>query len=292
MSGFSAGWLGLRSAADRRARSRGLLSVLPRKYPAIIDLGAGTGANLRWLAPELAPVQRWTLVDNDSALLEIALSATRAWAEQLGYEVKVVQASGRHLSINGDRLDATVRTLALDLSKNAGALDMPAGGLVTASALFDLVSESWLSRLVARIAESGSSILWALNYDGRVSLDPSLSDDAGMLALLNRHQLTDKGFGPALGPGAWLVAQGLLEQSGLDVTIVDSSWHCDAADGELIQAFINGWAEAAVDIAPTDRVSIQQWCKQRLALAAEGKLRLTVGHRDLAARARGAEDRN
>ena len=34
----------------------------------IIDLGAGTGANQRWLAPRLRFVQRWIHLDHDPAI--------------------------------------------------------------------------------------------------------------------------------------------------------------------------------------------------------------------------------
>jgi spermidine synthase len=51
-----------------------LLEVLARwAIPAgrlrVVDLGAGTGANLRRLAPLLGSGQRWTLVELDPALV-------------------------------------------------------------------------------------------------------------------------------------------------------------------------------------------------------------------------------
>ena len=45
-------------------------------------------------------------------------------------------------------------------------------------------------------------MLFALNYDGRIKCAPGDPDDAAIVALVNRHQRTDKGFGPALGPDA------------------------------------------------------------------------------------------
>jgi len=280
MSGFSAIWLAQRETADARARSRELVGTLPRKFSEIVDLGAGTGANFRWLAPQLDSGQHWTLIDNDSKLLVAARKATRVWAKSSG-----CRASGRgnKLSITDSGFDCTIKTQQLDLSKNLSELELPANSLVTASALFDLVSKAWLEKLVTRLAASGASVLWTLSYDGRVMIDPALDDDNTIIALLNRHQLTDKGFGPALGPDAWLVAQSLLEHAGFNVRVVDSSWNCGSKDKDLLKTLIEGWTEAAMAVSPADKAVIEKWSEHRLKKAAAGKLQVSVGHRDLAA---------
>lgn len=280
MSRFSSDWLALREAADSRARSRELVASLPEQASVVFDLGAGTGSNLRWLAPQFGHDQHWTLIDNDKRLFVAARKALRAWAKSRDLKAK---GRGNSLVISGDALDCSIEMRELDLAVRLGDLDLPAGCLVTASALLDLVSQSWLEGLVALIAASKASVLWSIIYDGSVLIDPPLEDDAKIIGLLNRHQLTDKGFGPALGPDAWLVARSLLEQSGCSVRAVDSSWHLGANDGALLQVLITGWAEAAISMAPTDEASIRQWCQQRLEQARRRKLEVSVGHRDIAA---------
>ena len=92
----------------------------------------------------------------------------------------------------------------------ADGLAVVAGqNLVTASALLDLVSESWLAGLVRRCADNACGAYFALTYDGevqwmtesaagwRIDDDP---DDGLVRDAVNRHQRSDKGFGPALGP--------------------------------------------------------------------------------------------
>ncbi len=56
MSGFSADWLALRAGADARARDTGLAERLKSHFAGrsalrVLDLGTGTGANLRATAP-------------------------------------------------------------------------------------------------------------------------------------------------------------------------------------------------------------------------------------------------
>jgi trans-aconitate methyltransferase len=70
-------WLVLREPADARARSSELVELLRPRLPAagplvIHDLGAGTGAMARWLAPQLRTPQHWVLHDRDTSLLELA----------------------------------------------------------------------------------------------------------------------------------------------------------------------------------------------------------------------------
>lgn len=289
MSGFTSQWLALREPADARSRSVELVAALPAPSSAIIDLGAGTGANLRWLAPQLDYAQDWTLVDKDDELLASARTATRAWSEALGYRI---HGQGDSCTITGRGFDCRVRTLELDLFGNLDDLELPAGCLVTASALLDLVSNSWLAKLVAGIASSRASVLWALSYDGSVTIDPACEHDPLIVEWVNRHQRTDKGFGPALGPDAWLVARSQLELAGHEVLVKDSSWRCLPEDRVLVGALIAGWADAASAIVPSEKSVIRRWRKQRLEQAANGELEVTVGHRDLLARPRAVPGRS
>lgn len=280
MSGFSADWLAIREAADGEARSTELVATLPRKFPAIIDLGAGTGSNLRWLSTRLDSGQHWFLVEKDKKLLTVARKSIRAWANSLGYKTR---GRGADLTIAADDFACMVKMRELDLSKELSQLDLPTHCLVTASALLDLVSRSWLEDLVARVAAAEASVLWALSYDGSVTIDPPHEHDEKVISLVNRHQLSDKGFGPALGPDAWLVARSLLEHAGLSVRVVQSRWQCGRDDRALLKLLIEGWAEAAIETSPDDAQLVKRWSQQRLSKTAKGELQVSVGHRDIAA---------
>lgn len=280
MSGFSEDWLASREAVDRRARSTDLVATLPRKFTSIVDLGAGTGSNLRWLSPQLDSGQFWTLIDNDKRLLIAARKAIRAWAKSAGYQAR---GRGADLTLAGTDFACQLKTRELDLNRQLSEVELPRHCLVTASALLDLVSRSWLEKLIERIAAAEGFVLWALSYDGSVTIDPRQDLDEEVISLVNRHQLSDKGFGPALGPDAWLVARSLLEQAGLNVRVVQSRWQCGRDDRALLKMLIEGWADAAIEINPDAARRIQRWRKQRVSQAAKGKLQVSVGHRDIAA---------
>ncbi|MDX1655553.1 MAG: methyltransferase type 12, partial [Candidatus Competibacteraceae bacterium] len=101
MSGFGEDWLTLREPADHRARSveldRQLLGWRRGQGAlGVMDLGSGTGSNLRHLAPRLEGVQHWRLVDHDSRLLEAVEAHTRPWALERGL---VLEREGEELGL-------------------------------------------------------------------------------------------------------------------------------------------------------------------------------------------------
>jgi hypothetical protein len=153
--------------------------------------------------------------------------------------------------------------------------------LVTAAALLDLVSESWLRELASRCRGRGAAVLFALSYDGRIQCSPSDPEDAGIRDLVNRHQRTDKGFGPALGPDAADAAERCLTSLGYQVQREPSDWVLAAESDQLQRQLVEGWADAAMAIAPERSASIRGWLARRLTHVAGGRSQLVVGHQDL-----------
>lgn len=264
MSGFAPAWLALREPVDAAARSlaltRRLAEVLPVSRPlSVLDLGAGTGSNARFLSPLFATKQQWLLVDHDAALLARALESSGV-----------------------DRSHCRIDVVEADLSRLAdfGGL-FAARDLVTASALLDLVSDTWLRRLADRCQGAGAVVLFALSYDGRIVCSPADSGDETIHALVNRHQHTDKGFGPALGPDATAFAAACFRQLGYDVSVASSDWRLTPAHGALQQQLVDGWAAAAVEVVPSEQATIAAWHRRRLEHIERGQSFLTVGHQDL-----------
>lgn len=314
MSEFSADWLQLREAADAQARAGHLLEVLDQaksvcqpgagdggnlkqRFTEILDLGAGTGANLRYLAPRLGPQQRWRCLDQDAALLSRLPVLTADWARRAGDQIIIGPEEFR---LAGPDWNVAVRTECCDLSTALGpqtpqeqqtktsmspvaALGLPAGGLVTGSALLDLVTEDWLASLIDHCQSGGCALLFALSYDGRARLTPERDGDQLILELVNQHQRGNKGFGPALGPTATDVAERLLAAAGYQYWSANSDWRLGPKQPQLQQALIAGWLEAACEIAPQSRPELLDWYRTRQAQIEIGVLQIQVGHRDLIA---------
>lgn len=262
MSGFSADWLALREPVDALSRHQELTAQLIawRRQPGclpVLDLGSGTGANLRFLAPLLGDQQHWRMVDADPALL--ADGAARC----------------------ADPAGVAVERLCLDLTDSWERLEAVKPTLVTASALLDLVSADWLERLAGRCRAWRVAVLIVLSYDGTIAWEPELADDRRVCAWINRHQHTDKGFGPALGPDAAPALAALLANQGYQLTLRPSPWRLGPEHAALQTALLAGWVDAAQQIAPDRAGELTAWANQRQDWIKQGQSRLTVGHWDL-----------
>ena len=254
MSGFSAEWLALREPADAAARSSSLASFATTGIKTAmrgLDLGGGTGANVRYLSSRLRSPQHWTIVDNDASLLARA----PAYAET-------------------HRAD--LNTLVDDETLFHGCT------LVTASALLDLVSEAWLAKLVLRCRDAAAAVLFALSYDGRIVCSPEEPEDDDVRQLVNAHQKTDKGFGPALGPDAAARAIGLLSEAGYTTRQEPTDWKLTADMQMLQRELVTGWAGAASEMAPERSEIVKDWHSRRMAHIDAGRSRIVVGHIDVA----------
>ena len=253
MSRFAADWLQLREACDHASRSGALAAEFARAVgpsPRLVDLGCGTGSNLRYLAPRLPAGQQWLLVDHDPALLERA----RPTDEPPGIEV---------------------RFRALDLARRLPDLADCTG--ITAAALLDLASAAWLDRLARRCR--GRPLLIALTVDGRLDWRPAADGDEMIRQRFLAHQRTDKGFGPALGADAAGYLAGRLQAQGARVAMATSDWRLGPPDAPLMAAMLDGIVDAAATIGPAPA----GWAALRRRQLAAGELHLTVGHVDLLA---------
>jgi hypothetical protein len=234
-------WLALREPADAAARSGELAERLARHLPAtgrlvIHDLGGGSGAMGRWLAPRLPGRQHWVVHDTDEELLVLAAPA---------FEVR----------------SSDVTRLERD--------DLAGAGLVTASALLDLLTRDELHRMLGACA--GIPALLALTVVGHVTLRPSDPLDARIGAAFNAHQRR----GGRLGPDA--VAAAIDELGDAEVVVRESPWQLGPAHASLAAEWLRGWVAAACEQEPALAREAGAYLDRRLA----GDLAVTVEHAHL-----------
>ncbi len=271
MTGFSVDWLDLREAADGRARDPELLlrtwqwlTNSPCHADAtrvVVDLGAGTGSTLRALASRAdgSPVPlAWRLVDLDENLL--------------------TEARRRHGASH--RLQTCVMNLAA-----TAELPLQDSCLVTASALFDLVSAAFTRDLASVLARNSrrqpTGIYAALNYDGITRWTPAHPLDEAVLEAFNNDQRRDKGMGPALGPEASHCLEEIFTDAGFVVHSADSPWLLDGSDHRLVSALIQGISTAVASDPSLDGDGLKDWTDYRLEKVQSGTCR--VGHSDVLA---------
>jgi trans-aconitate methyltransferase len=246
-------WLQLREPADTASRSAELAERLARHLATagrleIHDLGGGSGAMGRWLAPRLPGPQHWVVHDRDEDLLE------RAVANALD-------------SVTVEARPSDITRLTRD--------ELAGASLVTASALLDLLTAEAMARMLAACA--GSPMLLALTVAGRVTLTPGEVLDAPMCAAFNAHQRR----GRKLGPDAVAAAVDELRGTGAELLVRRSPWRLDASRADLTAEWLDGWVAAACEQEPVLAAEAGAYRDRRLAQASAGELEVTVDHADL-----------
>lgn len=260
-------WLSLRRPADEAAReaTRPVIAALSAHLSSqlaagqaahIIDLGAGTGANLAFLAPRLAVPQRWTLIDRDEDLLG---------------EVPQIVSCDQVLE---------VRRLALDLTELQDILGEDPPTLITCTAVLDVLTERQVHSLATLVATRGLAVLFSLSVTGEVRMDPPLELDARIAGAFNAHQ---RRSGLA-GPRAIALAAHALSSHGLDVTVTDTPWMLGSDSHALIARYLTDRVAAAAEHDPSLHPATDHWLETRFSQLEQGGLSVEVGHQDLMAR--------
>jgi trans-aconitate methyltransferase len=242
-------WLALREPADAAARAGELVEHLRRGLPAtgrweIHDLGCGTGAMARWLAPRLSGTQRWVVHDRDPDLLAVAAADAPGRA-----------ADGARVTVQPSRFDIT-RLHPQDL---AGA------NLITASALLDMLTEHELTALVEACAGPGCPILLTLSVVGRVDLTPPHPLDRRVAAAFDAHQRRATDRGRLLGPDAVARAVEAFDETGAQVLLRPSPWRLGEPQAELAAEWFAGWVGAACQQQPELGAETPVYVRRRLA---------------------------
>jgi hypothetical protein len=243
-------WLRLREPADAAARSTELVERLRRRLakagPLLIhDLGGGSGAMGRWLAPRLPGRQHWVVHDRDADLLKLAVSALAA--------------------------GATVEVRRSDITRLTPD-DLAGADLIVSSALLDLLTADELARMLRTCR--GRPMLLTLTVVGRVVLNPPDPMDARIGAAFNAHQRR----GGLLGPDAVATA---VKELGGQVLVRPSPWRLNGAPADLTGEWLDGWLAAACEQEPALAAETAAYRDRRLAQAAAGALAVTVDHADV-----------
>ena len=283
MTGFSPRWLDLREPIDTRSRSVELVGALreqlaPLRRVKVLDLGAGSGANLRYLAPRLGGEQYWRLLDNDNTLLSLLPQRLRAWAH---LRRLTVRENGQEMFVGGEDFQCHVQWQSIDFSTGLGEVEFDDTDLVTSSALLDLVSHGWLCMLGRHCHKARVAVYFALNYDGNIRFYPHSDADEQVRRLFNRHQRTDKGFGPALGPEAVTRTRSIFQPLGFALQSANSDWHIHPGEVALWMQLCRGWVQAATEVSPQSRLVLSSWHGARRRLMTCDNASIDVGHTDL-----------
>lgn len=290
-------WLLLRFEADRESRAPSLLARAQEHAAQcapvrVLDLGAGSGSNLLYLAP-LLPVaeQEWTLIDRDEALVSRVEESFAALAPDIaGLE----HGAGELLAS-----DLVVRyQLEIgDFLRGDGGVFANEWDLVVANAVFDLLSAEQLARFFDLAVESWQAsrppMYFTINLDHELGIAPVDPRDHAVRALFQAHMQRQQWFGRALGADSAQAMTRIAAQRGLLVHTEPSPWRIEADQPEMLHANLDFIEHAVHEMLAGEpdgeqgrvrALSIEEfdgWLAERRAQIDRGRLALAVGHQDL-----------
>ena len=275
MSGFSPEWLGLREPVDHRSRADDVAEKVRAAFAGstqvvVVDLGCGTGSNLRATSELLPQRQSWTLVDYDPHLLSAARETLGRWADRAATDgERIILEKGTR------RLDVMFRQVDLnqDLDAALGSKAGPICDLVTASAFFDLCSREFMQRIARAVTQRRAHFYTVLTYNGAQSWAPGHPADDEMTAAFHHHQRSDKGFGSAAGPDSAIALANAFRAAGYRVQEGDSPWILGPSEQRLVDDLAQGFAGAVEETGSVPHATISAWCDVRRSGA-------RVGHTD------------
>jgi SAM-dependent methyltransferase len=275
---FSAEWLALREPVDHASRNAAVGAALGAAFAGrstvrVLDLGCGTGSNLRATAPLLGQRQEWLLADHDPALLVAARETLAGWAD------RARDADGR-IDLVKDGRDITVTFYKADLTRDLAKLLAMKPELVTASALFDLISPDWIERFAGEVKAAGAAFFTVLTYDGRDSFAPAHPLDAEVIAAFAAHQHGDKGFGPAAGPRGAATLAHAFRSAGFTVQEGDSPWRIGPDHAALAGDLVRGIAGAVTETGKVGASGLHGWLAFRLRHLTQADALIVTGHTD------------
>jgi hypothetical protein len=255
-------WLAARVAADDAARAATVSTLLPElsRYlieaagpggtVQIIDLGAGTGANQRWLAPRLPIRQRWLHLDHNPVISR---------SLPLAAETVIV--------------DESVEALGELLTRSSGDRQ-----LVSCSALLDVLTTEQIQAVCRAVIDNRVPAFFSLTVTGGLRLSPADAHDQLLLAAFNDHQ---RRAGRA-GPEATTLTVNLLRAAEFTVTTQETPWRLTAESGlAFVDQMLEERLAAAVAQDPALARTAKAWLELRRAQLAAGLLRIELDHCDI-----------
>lgn len=282
--GFDPQWLEARFVHDHGALNRELLGCLvglPRQSEAwrVLDLGSGTGANVRHGADLLQGTQHWTLVDEDAALLAEAPLRLAAWAGERGW--KTSRSSAR-LEIRRPGGLIVVDVVPGDIVDVLGDIEHGSLDLVTANAVFDLLPPERIEACVDALASLGLPLWATLNYEN-MTFSREMVQDRTVVEAFHEHMTRPQAHGRNAGPRAIEVMREVLRRRGYVVHVGPSDWNVANTEDVMwtkILKFIEESVPEMLDMA-SQGLLLEEWLYARKTSPEFESVR--VHHEDLLA---------
>ena len=279
-------WLAHRFACDAEARhdeiEHKFLDFFRQHQTSlkIVDIGSGTGANVRYYFDKIPHAQEWTLIEQSTYLLEECRHSLSAFAQEHNYSW---QAQGdAFLLTDTEEKTATIKLVPGRLEHIEQLTDLPHTDVVTANAVFDLLSFEQFDALVSTLARHDVCLLATLNYY-ETSFLPFSDQDHRFTHWYHMHMKRPQPMGIAMGPDCSAEMLDLLAQHHMMIEQEGSQWHlkkCDLTMHRYILHFMKQ-AISELSLSQEEQRDFNAWLDRKKELCRQRELEIIIDHSDI-----------
>ncbi len=273
-------------ALNRRVLDRVTAFLDGRPEPAILEVGAGTGAMVaRALAWDLLPDgTAYTAIEIDPDSVALARETVRSAGEAADYRVSEQAAETLRLVRDDREITVTVREADAFafVERTARTWDLLIG-----AAFADLVEATAIERLLGAVPDG--ACYFPITFDGLTRFHPTADPEFDALIEQGYHDTMDDG---ALGSQAGRRLVGVLTASGWDVSAVGGAdWTIHPTRGTypdreatVLHYLLETIASAVGDQPAVDSERFEQWLGRRHRQVTDGELLFVAHNLDVFAR--------
>lgn len=281
---FATDWLEERYRFDVAARNPSVEAACLQYFSKatdirIIDIGAGSGANLVYLADKLPPLQHWALLDLNPKLLKAARTRIKNWGIAKGYEVS---EHGDQISLERPARRIEVQLVHGSMLKLAKIFNLSSYHLATASAVLDLLTADMADQLLKTLHTHRLALLATLNYQ-QMEYFPREKADKRFIKQYEEHMQREQDFGRALGPACVAHLQQVYQNLPTGTfQMGPSRWQIEPSDQDMHLHLLHFLEKSLISL-PANQQSPQalhEWLDRKRAFLQARQLRLTVEHQD------------
>ena len=282
-------WLQERYSEDEKARSKKIEKDVVSFVEGIdqtinelhlLDIGSGLGANLLYYSENLPFNQNWILLDKDEKLLNISEKYITNNLVNKGWTSKKPLQDTMTFTKNGIIIKFALKNGSLlELDE---LIDLQMIDIITANAVFDLLSFNHFTNFVKVIKEYHLPLLSTLNYHSMV-FRPTTPVDSKFIELYESHMTRKQEFGKAMGPNCSNLMSVSLQKDGYRLSKEESNWKISRNNTKILSHILTFMKDSMLEILEetTNLENFSEWVKQKTRMIDNKSLSLQINHFDI-----------
>ena len=280
---FQVEWLEERFSFDTKARNKIIEQACITHFKDkerlnILDIGAGTGSNFQHLWNRFPQHQNWIFVELNPELAQVAKEKCIQLAKKQGFSIA---EENKRLVFQKEKQYRSIQILNQSFLELHQFLDLDKVDLITAGAVFDLLSSTMLDQFLNQLLEHQIALLATINYTG-MHFQHSSTTDQQFIQLYEAHMCRQQDFGRAIGPKFPEYLKAFSNAKSIPLLMGSSHWIIGPTDHKM-HRFLLDYMEKGIGETLTDtkqKLSFQNWLTSKRNTLQQGQLELQVSHQD------------